>query len=702
MRRSGRVALVAAALFTGLAASAASAVQLGQSGWSWSSPQPQGHQLTSVVATSATGGYASGANGTLLSTGDGGATWTTVPSGDLNDVKEVVASGSAVVAVSGCGARRSDDGAQTFRRIRFAANCAPLAVSFPTATNGFVVLSDGTLLATADGGDTFSLKQAVPSGSVTNLAFASPQVGLATSTIGAIFRTADAGATWSKVFDAGLFIGDVTFADATTAYAVGSGRIHKSTDAGVTWTTLATTVASPADPTVITCVSPTRCIGANGRTSIVQTDDGFATVKTVSLPGTEVASVAFFTPTRVVAVGKGDTIATSDDAGLTWRALGSRLARPTENLRATRDGVAVTWGAAGALSTSVDGGVTWRNGGVATTVAINGASFASGDVGYAVDTAGTVFKSINGGASWAILNVDDPFTPVDVIAVTPDRVVLLGLDGSLRRSGDGGRTFSDITLPKGVRTVRSIDRAGGALFFQAASGIFASGNGGATWRAIASPKVGTRVQRIRAATCMSAGACWAVTSANRLMLTVNGGRTWIDRTAGLGSTSVARMSFSDRNRGYVIPARTDLPGDTVLRTTDGGLSWTPGLLPANADLVAATPGVDYLLSQGNVFTTTTGGQRGTPSTLTLTPSVAVVRGRTTVTLRGRLSPASGGEKVIVSRGAGGFAAQTATVAANGSFTAQFVVTKTSTFVAQWSGDATRAGDGSPAVTVTRR
>ena len=74
-------------------------------------------------------------------------------------------------------------------------------------------------------------------------------------------------------------------------------------------------------------------------------------------------------------------------------------------------------------------------------------------------------------------------------------------------------------------------------------------------------------------------------------------------------------------------------------------------------------------------------------------------------MTGKLSPAEGGEQVVVSmRGAklSKWRQQTVTVAANGSFTTSWKVSATSYFVAQWSGDDTRAGDGSKLLTVKVR
>ena len=59
--------------------------------------------------------------------------------------------------------------------------------------------------------------------------------------------------------------------------------------------------------------------------------------------------------------------------------------------------------------------------------------------------------------------------------------------------------------------------------------------------------------------------------------------------------------------------------------------------------------------------------------------------------------------LVASRAASGGAwrTQTVRVAANGSFTTQWRISRSTVFVAQWDGDDQRTGVGSKVVTVTR-
>src|SRR3954465_9824046 len=105
--RSGSAAAVAAAALmavggAALPAGASANVQVGSSGWLWGNPLPQGKPLRAMAFAGMTG-YAVGDFGTLLKTGDGGATWSGLPAGTFSNLTELqVLDGNTLVAGGGC------------------------------------------------------------------------------------------------------------------------------------------------------------------------------------------------------------------------------------------------------------------------------------------------------------------------------------------------------------------------------------------------------------------------------------------------------------------------------------------------------------------------------------------------------------------------------------------------------------------------
>src|SRR5256885_360205 len=186
------------------------------SGWFWGNPLPQGNTIRALDFAGGRG-YAAGEFGTLLRTDDGGATWSGIPTGITSDLTKVdVVDASTVIIGGGCSARRSDDGGVTFQRLPFTPSelrCGSKvqSISFSSATVGFLLLDDGTLLSTSDGGASFSRRTAVPgtaahgdtpSATPTDIFFTSPTVGYATTKLaasGSLYRTVDGGNTWNPV-----------------------------------------------------------------------------------------------------------------------------------------------------------------------------------------------------------------------------------------------------------------------------------------------------------------------------------------------------------------------------------------------------------------------------------------------------------------------------------------------------------------------
>ena len=115
-----------------------------------------------------------------------------------------------------------------------------LAVSFPTASVGFVGGVGGTVYATANGGQTWTNYSQTSLGEVRKLRFSSATVGWAATSVG-LFGTINGGQSWQRAqgtnFNGPLGPAfDVQFVSAQVGYAVGeNGNIWKTTNGGQTW-----------------------------------------------------------------------------------------------------------------------------------------------------------------------------------------------------------------------------------------------------------------------------------------------------------------------------------------------------------------------------------------------------------------------------------------------------------------------------------
>jgi photosystem II stability/assembly factor-like uncharacterized protein len=698
-------------------ASASAAVSVGHSGWTWGNPLPQGNDINGLEFLGSQG-YAAGKFGTLLKTDDAGSTWTGLSTGIVQDLSRVrIIDSDSLVFAGGCAVRRSDNGGQSFTRLPWTAsdlNCPDpiVSLSFPTDQVGYLVVKNGNVFRTADGGKTWSRRTAIPGTQVsgggpdpTDVFFTAADAGVATTAGGRVYRTTDGGGSWTLVLQTGKALNGIYFVDASTGYVVGdSSSAFKTTDAGATWADKSLG-GSPANIKSIRCSDALNCLATVATGELVyRTNNGATTFSSVTPSTDPIYAAAFASSTRTVAAGKFGTTVVSNDGGATWSAVGGRIIETFRRLRATSATTAFAPGDNGALARTLDSGATWTTLGVSTSADVIDVAFPTQQVGFALDSNGSVLRTDNGGASWQILNTGTTSKPFAIVALDANRILLIGPRG-IRRSTNGGNEFSRVKA-KGVARARVVDfdRVGNTLFVYGPKALFVSTNGGKTWKKAKLPKR-TSVNWID---FVSSRAGFALGFDGRLWQTRNRGRTWKE-LPGLGTDDVFDISFSNAKRGY---AALNIFGGSdnayVLRTNDGGKTWRPQLVAdsyvVSSGLVATGDNTALLLAGANsLFSTSTGGDAGTPSKLTLRTKKRKLRKAATIKITGRLSPPEGGEQAVVSmREARGkkWSSRRVTIASNGSFTTSWKVKRTSIFVAQWIGDDDRAPDGSSVLTVT--
>lgn len=724
-------ALAAGAAFAAAGpATAGAAVQVGSSGWQWGNPLPQGNTIRSMSFAGLTG-YATGDFGTLLKTVDGGATWSGLSVGSFQNLTTVQAlSPTTVIAGGGCVARRSDDGGVTFSRVAFVpseAKCKqPLVgLSFIDPKVGWLLLADGTVTQTNDGGDTYTQRTAVPGTPAaggqavpTDVSFISATTGFAISSEGKIFRTTDAGVGWTVVSATQRKINDITFVDALNGFAVGNNGIFlRTNDGGATWTPK-DVGAGAQNLTSIRCADAMLCIMATEKgDQLVRTPDAGETAALISPSTDPIFAAAFASPTQVAAAGANGSSVVSVDGGLNFSKVGGRLTGKYFGIRAGgQAGTAFAPGDNGSLAVTSDGGKTWTRGNVATSEDVVDVSFPNAATGYALDSDGGVFKTTNGAVAWKTLDIGTTAKPEAIYA--PDATTVLTIGGrGVRRSTDGGDSFSQVSGKAVVKVpLGNVDRAGSAVVAWGSQDVILSTDKGKTWKTVLKPGkyVGRKKKVNRLSVDVvdftSAKQGFLLDGNGRVWKTSNGGKSW-KQLVGVGEESINGMAFSSATSGYlVIPAFGDSTGESgfLMRTSDGGATWHPQFVinsPIKPFGIAAPGGgTDYLLGGDSaLLSSTTGGDRGSASTLVLNKFTKKLKKRTKITITGKLTPAVSNQRVTVSYlkpGSLSWQHQTVNTAATGTFTTSWTVNKgANQFVAQWAGDFKSSGDGSPVLTI---
>ncbi|MGO9763388.1 MAG: hypothetical protein ACLP1Q_19220 [Solirubrobacteraceae bacterium] len=735
-----------------LAGVSVAAVNVSDSGWSWGNPTPQGRTLQ-AIAFSGGVGYAVGAGGTVLSTNSAGSSWsglTTGTSGNLESVQVLSPATVVVGGAGGCITRISNNGGQTFTRIfNVAESSCPEPVasfSFVSPQVGFLLLGNGSLEATADGGETFARKTGIPGtpsssggGNAVGVAvhFFSPSVGLAivnepASGLSAAYMTPDGGVSWSQVaLPAGSKITALHFVDAKDAYAIGPNTLLRSTNGGETWE--AQEIGPGNDFKSIDCASATECIlTVTAGNQLVKTTDGGATDTVKTTSSSLIYGVAYASPTQIVAVGASGATVLSGDGGATFAPSSIDIGGEYSRLRAGPDGLVLAPGAKGDFALSANDGQSWLLIATQTSAELADVAFSTPQIGYALDVNGGLQQTGNGGASWQTLNPGTTAPAKSLVALGTGAVLLIGPVG-IHRAVDGGR-FEPVTGKVAASAhVSDYDLAGSTVFAYGAGThtLIRSTNLGASWRAIRLPltnKKGRTSESIRSVAFTSASSGFLLDTNGRIWLTHDSGAAWKEILSA-GTSEGIQLAFSGPADGFLSVRRFGREeGDAyVLRTDNGGASWHPQEITAGSipnDGILANSALDAsLLIDGTsitnapldrlLFTTTTGGDvAGTQETLSLTTSRRrftkhkLKAAHNTVTVNGTLTGAIGGEQIVVSRrnlSGGPWQHQQVVAGANGgSFTTSWRISSSSVFVAQWAGASGRPGAGSAVLSVTVR
>lgn len=192
--------------------------------------------------------------------------------------------------------------------------------------------------------------------------------------------------------------------------------------------------------------------------------------------------------------------------------------------------------------------------------------------GWVLGTDHRVFRTRDGGLSWVRQEpVASPQSLWGICFVDTLEGWIAGTGGAVRHTEDGGATWSAQNSATGrtLREVFFLDELNGWIVGYGGT-IIETSDGGLTWSTAASGTFddlfGCHFQAVDRG--------WAC-GENGTALFWNGS-SWIARTSGT-SEHLYDVCFADDNTGWMAGS-----GRTVLKTTDGGLNWTPQTVPAEA------------------------------------------------------------------------------------------------------------------------
>ncbi|HEX6900814.1 MAG TPA: hypothetical protein VF789_13900 [Thermoanaerobaculia bacterium] len=278
---------------------------------------------------------------------DGGARWTTRNRGltDLRTTAVAAGPGALLAGTLGPGLFRvANPNGPLWSRTHAGFPAPPGGVEVEEITHAgagyfFATISDGTLWRTADGGATWS-RVAALGGPRFEVAGDPDAAGVAWAlTSQGFFRTTDGGASWTPLpaLPPGVVVRDLQAAPssppgARVLYATGAGpRVFRSPDGGLSWVQggagllgdfVNALAVDPLDANVVYAAVWSSTVGG-GQFAVWKSVDGGQTWAPTGLRSIVFDLAVSTVPGRLYAATLGQGVLRSDDGGATWREWGT-------------------------------------------------------------------------------------------------------------------------------------------------------------------------------------------------------------------------------------------------------------------------------------------------------------------------------------------------------------------------------------------
>lgn len=255
----------------------------------------------------------------------------------------------------------------------------------------------------------------------------------------------------------------------------------------------------------------------------------------------ELNDVVYVSSTRVVAVGDG-IILRSTDGGGHWTIVDLPVFETLFGMSLATSSALTAVGAAGVIIRSTDGGQMWLQQTSGVSNDLRGVSFVDALTGIAVGSDGVIIGTTDGGTTWQPRTSGTTVRLTDIDLVDADTGVAVGDGGTILRTDDGGVTWI-------TQTTGGVEDLAGVDFIDAVTG-FVVGSDRAIYR------------------------------------TTDRGQTWTRQITPEANHNLSSVRFVDAHVG-VTTGRVALTSTPVLWTTrDGGVNWTPGDPPAPMNALA--------------------------------------------------------------------------------------------------------------------
>ncbi len=585
-------------------------------GWYWINSQPQSNNINWIRILDATHIYAVGNSGTFMKSSDGGDSWiintqagiTETLFGSLGtnnvntawffDVNTGIVAGQSS---SGDGGKikRTTDGGNTFNEIDLGLGSGLSRVSemyFINSTTGFLCgTSTVQAMVTTDAGLSWTQYNNLPTPTVTyNSVFATDanHIYLGESSGRKMVRTTDGGASWTEDILPGTISNDfldIKFQNSNTGYVGGSsGYFAYTTDAGVTWT-------QAIYPNTNNGITSLKIVGSRvyalssyysyystTNSGVTWDSVNFTDPSNIDQPYPFIVSTFDFNGNDVIISGYNGKINISNDNGASWRNKNYSVGNTEYDYYSIHalNGTQKVWTGAngGLIMYSSNRGANWLMQPTTATQSFYEIEMKNSNTGYAVggnafSGIGYCYKTTNSGTVWSSLNIPTPNFQINTVSFTDENTgwIVGGLpfnSGSvISKTTNGGLNWvNQTTTPVYNSLYVTVEMANANTGYVTGGNlIWRTTNGGTNWNVLSSAPLDS-YQGVKV---FSPHTAFFANFGQTIIKTFDGGVTWTSVSTPSAQANIFAMDWADIYNGII----TGTAGYTA-KTTDGGITWT--------------------------------------------------------------------------------------------------------------------------------